>query len=171
MAAAFVDCLHIPTFSRNLAQYRPYTKPIVTFTMASSSDSRRARVPSMDGTLLGHVSLLPGQTILDVRKPEFDTASARCCTKTKSWRPEFGPQLTAKCIPELSFQQRHDTGNRSSATFLSILAQSWVVSNFTLGYVPMKILKMIKRPMNIYFKLSKSFHPTNKLFWYINRYL
>ena len=27
--AAFCDCLNLPTFSRNLAQYRPYTKPIV----------------------------------------------------------------------------------------------------------------------------------------------
>ena len=47
-------------FSRNLAQYRPYTKPIVTFTMASSSESRRAGVQFMDGTLLGYVSLLHG---------------------------------------------------------------------------------------------------------------
>ena len=61
--AAFVDCLNWPTFGRNLAQYRPYTKPIVIFTMASSSESRRARVGLMDGTLLGHVSLLPWQTI------------------------------------------------------------------------------------------------------------
>ena len=32
--AAFIDCLNSPAFSRNLAQYRPYTKPIVTFTVA-----------------------------------------------------------------------------------------------------------------------------------------
>ena len=38
--AAFVDCLSLPTFNRNLAQYRPYTKPIVTFTMATSFESR-----------------------------------------------------------------------------------------------------------------------------------
>ena len=38
---AFFDCLNLSTFSRNLAQYRPYTKPIVIFTMASSSESRR----------------------------------------------------------------------------------------------------------------------------------
>ena len=62
--ATFVDCLNLLTFSRNLAQYRPYTKPIVTFTMASSSGSRRARVWPMDGTLLGHVSLLPLKTKL-----------------------------------------------------------------------------------------------------------
>ena len=55
--------LNLPTFSRNLAQYRHYTNPIVIFTMASSSESRRARVGLMDGTLLGHVSLLPRQTI------------------------------------------------------------------------------------------------------------
>ena len=41
--AAFFECLNLPTFSRNLAQYRPYTKPIVIFTMASSSESRRAQ--------------------------------------------------------------------------------------------------------------------------------
>ena len=56
---AFVDCLNLTTSNRNLAQYRPYTKPIFTFTMASSYESRRARVRLMDGTLLGHVSLLP----------------------------------------------------------------------------------------------------------------
>ena len=115
--AAFVDCLNLPTFSRNLAQYRPYTKPIVIFTMASSSESRRARVGLMDGTWLGHVSLLPRQTILEVRKPKFGTALARCCAENKCWRAEFGPALVAKCIPELSFQQRHDIGSRSSANF------------------------------------------------------
>ena len=61
--AAFVYRLNLPTYSRNLARCRPYTKPMVTFTMASSSESRRARVWPMDGTLLGHVSLLPRQTI------------------------------------------------------------------------------------------------------------
>ena len=101
--AAFFDCLNLPTFSRNLAQYRPYTKPIVIFTMASSSESRRARVGLMDGTLLGHLSLLPRQTILEMRKLEFGTALARCCAKKKCWRPEFGPELAAKCILELSF--------------------------------------------------------------------
>ena len=115
--AAFFDCLNIPIFSRNLAQYRLYTKPIVIFTMASSSQSRRARVGPMDGTLLGHVSLLPRQTIPEVREPEFGTALACCCAENKCWRPEFGPELAAKCIPELSFQQRHDIGRRSSANF------------------------------------------------------
>ena len=38
--AAFVDFLNLPILSRNLAQYRPYAKPIVTFTMAYSSSSR-----------------------------------------------------------------------------------------------------------------------------------
>ena len=71
----------------------------------------------MDGTLLRHVSLLPRQTILEVRKPEFDTALARCCAENKYWQPEFGPGLAAKCIPELSFQQRHDIGNLSSVNF------------------------------------------------------
>ena len=51
--ATFVYCLNLPTFRRNLAQYWPCTKPIVTFTMASGSESRRARVRLMDGTLLG----------------------------------------------------------------------------------------------------------------------
>ena len=115
--AAFFNCLNLPTFSRNLAQYRPYTKPIVSFTMTSSSESRRARVGLMDGTLLGHVSLLPRQTILEVRIPEFGTALARCCAESKCWQPEFGPELAAKCILELSFQQRHDIGSRSSVNF------------------------------------------------------
>ena len=111
--AAFFDCLNLPIFSRNLAQYRSYTKPIVTFTMASSSESRRARLWSMDGTLLRHVSLLPRLNILEVKKPESGTASARFCAENKCWGPEFGPELADKCIPELSFQQRHDIGNRS----------------------------------------------------------
>ena len=81
----------------NLAQYRSYTKPIVTFTMASSSERRRARVRPMDNTLLGYVSLLP-------RKTKVGTASARCCAENKCWRPEFGPEVAAKCIPKLSFQ-------------------------------------------------------------------
>ena len=115
--AAFFDCLNLPTFSRNLAQYRPYTKPIVTFTMSSGCENERAKVRPMDDTLLGHVSLLPRQTILEVRKPEFGTALARCCAENKCWRPEFGPALAAKCIPVLSFQQRHDIGSRSSANF------------------------------------------------------
>ena len=59
------------------------------------------------GPLLGHVSLLR----------EFGTASARCCAENKCWRPELGPVLAAKCIPELSFQQRHHIGNPSSANF------------------------------------------------------
>ena len=41
--AAFADCLNLPSFSSNLAQYRHYTNPIVTFTMASSFENRRAR--------------------------------------------------------------------------------------------------------------------------------
>ena len=115
--AAFFDCLNLPTFSRNLAHYRPYTNPIIIFTMASSSESRRSRVGLMDSTLLGHVSLLPRQTIPELSKLEFGTALARCCTENKCWQPEFGPELAAKYIPELSFQQRHDIGSRSSANF------------------------------------------------------
>ena len=45
---AFFDCLNLPTFSRNLSQNRPYTKPNVIFTMASSSKIKRARVGLMD---------------------------------------------------------------------------------------------------------------------------
>ena len=131
--AAFVNSLNIPTSNGNLAQYRPYTKPIITFTMASSSESRRARVGLMDGTLLGHVSLLAQQTILEVRKPEFDTATGQCCAENQCWRPEFGPELAVKCIPDLSFQQRHDIGNRSSAIFLSMLGLCWSLSKFAIG--------------------------------------
>ena len=71
----------------------------------------------MDGTLLGRVSLLPRQTILEVRKPEFGTALAHCCAENKCWWPEFGPELAAECIPELSIQQWHDMGDRSSVNF------------------------------------------------------
>ena len=94
---------------------------------------QKSRVWPMDGTLLGHVLLLPRQTILAVRKPEFDTASARCCVEIKCWRPEFGPELAVKCLKELSFQQWHDIGNRSLATYLPLLGQCWAVYNFTLG--------------------------------------
>ena len=132
--AAFFDCLNLPTFSRNLAQYRPYTKPIVIFTMASSSESRRARVGLMDGTLLGHVSLLARQTIPEFRKPEFGTALAHCCAENKCWRPEFGPELAAKCIPELSFQQRHDIGSWSSANFWRCWASVGPYLTSHLGY-------------------------------------
>ena len=83
----------------------------------------------MDGTLLGHVSLLPWQIILEVRKPEFGTVSAHYSTENKCWQPEFGPELVAKFITELSFQQRHDIGNQSSAILLQMLCQSWAVSN------------------------------------------
>ena len=130
---SFVDCLNLPTFSQNLAQYRPYTKPIVNYTMASNSESRKARVRFTDGTLLGHVSLLPRQTILEMRKPEFGTASARSCAKNKCWRPEFWPELAAKCIPELLFHQQHEIGNRSLAKILPMFCQCWAVSNFALG--------------------------------------
>ena len=130
--AAFVDCLNLPTFSWNLAQYRPYTKPNVTFTMASSSESRRARFRSADGTLLGHVLLLSRKTILEERKPKFSTASARYSAENKCWRPEFRTGLAAKCITELSLQQRHGIGNLSLATFLPTLGQCRAVSNFAL---------------------------------------
>ena len=96
--------------------------------------NRRSRVQPMDGRLLGHVSLLPRQTILEVRKPEFGTALARCCAENKCWQPEFRPELATKCVPELSFQQRHDIANRSSAIFLPMLGQCWAVSHFPLGY-------------------------------------
>ena len=82
----YVDCLNLPTFSQNLAQYRPYNKPIVTFTMACSSV----------GPLLCQKQVLAG-------------------------------------ILELPFQQRHDIGNWSSATFFPILGQCWTVSTFALG--------------------------------------
>ena len=91
-SAAFFDYLNSPTFSQNLAQYRPYTKPFVIFTMVSISESRRVRVGLINGTLLG-----------------------RCCAKKKCWRSEFGPELAAKWLPELSFQ--YDIGSRSSANF------------------------------------------------------
>ena len=75
------------------------------------------------GLIPSRVSLFPRQTILKVRKPEFGTASARCCAKNKCWKAEFGPELAANCIPELSFQQQYDIGNQSSAIFLPMLGQ------------------------------------------------
>ena len=133
--AAFVDCLNLTTFSQNLAQYRPYTKPIVTFTTTSSS-------------------------ILEVRKPDFGTASARRCVENKCWQPEIGPELAAKCIPDFSFQQRHDIGNRSSGTFLPMLGQSWTVSHFTLGHESLSTIKdvwsqRVKKPF--WFKETSTF--------------
>ena len=122
--------------------------------------------------VLGHVSLLPRQTILEVRKPEFGTALARCCAQNKCWRPEFGPALAAKCIPELSFQQRHDIGSRSSANFwrcwasvgpylisrlgcyrdIKIVATSpvehWNDSNATLPLLSIFLSRIEKQPTN-----------------------
>ena len=152
---AFVDCLNIPTFSRNLAQYRPYTKPFVPFRMAFSSESRKARVRPKDGTLLGHVSLLPLQTILEVREPEPGTASACCCAENKCWRPEFGRELAAKCTQELSFQQRQDIDNRYLATFLPMLGQCWAVSNFAHGWESTDL------------SVSLLFYLTNKMILYV----
>ena len=112
--ADFFNYLNLPTFNRNMVQYRPYTKSIaillwhpVLKVEEPDSGSWAAHY------LLGHVSLLPRQTILEVRKPEFGTALTRCCAKNKCWRPE----LAVKCIPELPFQQRHDIGSRSSENF------------------------------------------------------
>ena len=108
----WANCSNLPYFSQNLAQYRPYTKPIVTFTMASSIKSIRPRVRPMNYTLLGHVSLLLRQTILEVRKLEFGTASAHFYAENKCWRPESGQELE---------------------TFWPMLGQRWVVSNFAFG--------------------------------------
>ena len=47
----------------------------------------------------------------------------------------FGARQTILEVrkPELSFQQQHDIGNRSSATLLPMLGQCWAVSNFEFG--------------------------------------
>ena len=55
--------------------------------------------------------------ILEVRKPEFGTASAHCCAENKCWRPEFRPRCGRQVHTGVSFQQRHDIGNRSSGHF------------------------------------------------------
>ena len=96
--------------------------------------NRRSRVQPMDDTLLGHMSILPRQIILEVRKPEFGTTSARCCAENKCWKPDFRPGLATKCIPKSSFQQRSNIGNRPSATFSPMLGQCWAVSNFGIGF-------------------------------------
>ena len=93
-------------------------------------------------TKLGPVSALyqidyhfyHGKPFCKMRKPEFGTALARCCAENKCWRPQFGPELSAKCISELSFQKRHNIGNRSSATILPMLGKCWAVSSFAPGY-------------------------------------
>ena len=83
--AAFFDRLNWRTFSRNLAQYRPYTKPIVTFTMAPSSESRRARVWSeLAAKCIPELSFLQGH---DIGKR----------SSANSWRcwSSVGPYLTS----------------------------------------------------------------------------
>ena len=61
------------------------------------------------------------------------------------WHTEFGPELAAKCIPELSFQQRHDISNRSSVNILPMLSQCWDVSNFALGLPHSYLLRFENR--------------------------
>ena len=61
-----------------LAQDWPIINSKVCFTPAEHVLIEIAGVRPIDGTLLGHVSFLPRQTILEVIKPEFGTASARC---------------------------------------------------------------------------------------------
>ena len=61
MTATFVECLNLPPFSRNLAQCRPDTKPLVTFSMASSSESRRARVSSWTAHYLAMCHVYDGK--------------------------------------------------------------------------------------------------------------
>ena len=104
--ADFFDCLNIPTFSRNLAQYRPYTKPIVIFTMASSSDSRRARVGHNIGPLLCRKQVLAARVWARIGR-QVHTGVIIPAT-AQYWQPIF-------------------------SKFLAMLGQCWAVSNFALG--------------------------------------
>ena len=52
---------------------------------------------------------------------DFSLAEKCCCAENKCWQAEFGPELAAKCIPELSFQKRLDIGNRSSANSFGLI--------------------------------------------------
>ena len=111
--AAFVDCSNLPTCSRIMAQYRPYTKPIVTFTMSYNSESRRARVWPMDGTLVGHVSLLPRQTILEVRNQSSAEHWAVPVLKTS-----FGGQSLCQNWPPSAYRSYHYSNGTILATAL-----------------------------------------------------
>ena len=95
-----------------LGQYRPYTKPIVIFTMTSSSESRRARVGLFTGPCVTFTTA--NHSGSEKTRVQHSIGPLLC---RKCWRPEFGSELSTKCIPELSFQQRHDIGSRSSANF------------------------------------------------------
>ena len=120
----WVDCLNLPTFSWNVAQYRPYTKPIITFSMASSSKSRRARVRPITGPYV-----------------TFTTANHSGSEETRV-RYSIGPLLCRKQVWARIDRQVH-TGVIIPETvrywqpifgkFLAMLGQCWAVSNFALG--------------------------------------
>ena len=42
--------------------------------------------------------------------PVSPFASVKCCDENRCWRPEFGPELAAKDIPELSFYPGEKVG-------------------------------------------------------------
>ena len=79
----------------------------VTFTMVASSERRRARVRRMDGTLLGRVSILLQQTFLEVRKPEFGTASPLVVPKTN-----VGGQSLSQNWPPSAYLSHHSAKAR-----------------------------------------------------------
>ena len=130
----FFDSLNLLTFSRNLAQYRPYTKPIVISTMASSSESRRARVG------LGRYITGPCVT--------FTTAKHSGSEKTRVWH-SIGPLLCRKQVLAVRVWARIDrqvyTGviipamtqywQPNFGKFLAMLGQCWAVSNFARGFL------------------------------------
>ena len=101
-----------PTFGycywASVAHGRHITGPCVTFTTANHSGSKKTKVRHSIGPLLCRKQVLAA---------------------------ELGPELAAKCIPELSFGQRPDIGNRSSATILPMLGQGWAGFNFALGNI------------------------------------
>ena len=80
--------------------------PCVTFTTVNNPGSEKTRVWHRIGPLLCRKQVLV---------------------------PKFEPALSAKGLLELSFQQWHDIGNRSSATFSPMLGQFWAVSRYNIG--------------------------------------
>ena len=106
--AAFFDCFNLPTFSRNLAQYRPYTKnitgPCVTFTTANHSGSEKTGVRHSIGPLLCRKQVLAARVGRQVHTGVIIPATAR------HWQPIFGK-------------------------FVAMMGQCWAVYNFALGYV------------------------------------
>ena len=99
----------------------PYTKPIVIFTMASSSESRRARVGLINGTLLAYVKRTRVRHSIGPLLCRKQVLAARVWART-------GRQVnTGGIIPATARYWQPIFGK-----FFSMLGQCWAVSNFAL---------------------------------------